>query len=195
MAHLWISNEHTSWNTKNSQTKQNPKFPSTPWSPLSCHTWCHVIFTSDFLLMPRRGLRTQCLLFTCPEPKGGTLFWDPFDYNKRCITDSILPGVLANEYVTNKSKRWVFVHWRLYKWHDKKKEGPQKMPNYTPASLSLFQSPLCGEYPGHQQDVVDGHLNKERTHRNWRPDTSARHLEKHLEITSGVPHSQKTLKE
>lgn len=50
--------------------------------------------TGDFLLMHRRELRA--VLFTYPEPKGGTSFWDPFDYNQRDITDSIT----ANEPLT-----------------------------------------------------------------------------------------------
>lgn len=55
--------------------------------------------TGDFLLMHRRELRA--VLFTYPESKGGTLFWNPFDYNKKDITDSIM----ANEPLTKNGRR------------------------------------------------------------------------------------------
>lgn len=60
LGYHWISNPYTSWKAEDSQTEQNPKSPSTPWSPSSYWTWYRMIFTGEFLLTPRWELRAQC---------------------------------------------------------------------------------------------------------------------------------------
>lgn len=65
---------------------------------------------------------------------------------------------------------WVLFHWRLYRWSDEKVPKRCQITHLCILSpLSLFQSLLWRNTQGHQWDAGAGHLNKCKTHSDFRP--------------------------
>lgn len=76
--------------TKDSQTKQNPRFPQhheAHWATELDVVWS-LLVSSYWCLGGSWGHGVW--------PEGETLFWGPFDYIKGGTTDSILLDVVAN---------------------------------------------------------------------------------------------------